>query len=49
MEIDLLQQLSKLGFFVLVEILYLDGHVEFEKYPGSFPVTRAFATLVSLF
>ncbi len=30
-------------------VLYLDGHVEFEKYPGSFPVTRAFATLVSLF
>ena len=30
-------------------VLYMDGHVEFEKYPGSFPVTRAFATLVSLF
>ena len=30
-------------------VLYMDGHVKFEKYPGSFPVTRAFATLVSLF
>ncbi|MDK1021424.1 MAG: DUF1559 domain-containing protein [Candidatus Hydrogenedentes bacterium] len=30
-------------------VLYMDGHVKFEKYPGTFPVTRAFATLVSLF
>ncbi len=30
-------------------VLYMDGHVNFEKYPGSFPVTRVFATLVSLF
>jgi prepilin-type processing-associated H-X9-DG protein len=30
-------------------VLYLDGHVEFNKYPSSFPVTRVFATFVSLF
>jgi len=30
-------------------VLYMDGHVKFEKYPGSFPVTRAFSALVSLF
>ncbi len=30
-------------------VLYMDGHVEFERYPSIFPVTRAFATLVSLF
>jgi prepilin-type N-terminal cleavage/methylation domain-containing protein/prepilin-type processing-associated H-X9-DG protein len=30
-------------------VLYLDGHVEFEKYPSTFPVTRAFSTFVSLF
>lgn len=29
--------------------LFMDGHVEFQKYPGDFPTTRAFATLVSLF
>lgn len=30
-------------------VLYLDGHVKFQKYPGEFPVTRVFASLVSLF
>ena len=30
-------------------VLYLDGHVAFEKYPGDFPVTRTFAVLTSLF
>ena len=30
-------------------VLYLDGHVEFQKYPGEYPVTRVFAVLVSLF
>lgn len=30
-------------------ILYLDGHVEFERFPGSFPVTRAFAGVISAF
>ncbi len=30
-------------------VLYLDGHVEFKKYPTDFPVTRVFTTFVSLF
>ncbi len=30
-------------------ILYLDGHVEFVKYPGTFPMCRAFACFVALF
>ena len=30
-------------------VLYLDGHVEFQRYPGAFPATRVFATLTSLF
>jgi prepilin-type N-terminal cleavage/methylation domain-containing protein/prepilin-type processing-associated H-X9-DG protein len=30
-------------------VLYLDGHVNFMRYPSEFPVTRAFVTLVSLF
>lgn len=30
-------------------VLYMDGHVAFQKYPSSFPVTRAFAALVSRF
>lgn len=30
-------------------VLYMDGHVEFKKYPGDFPTTRVFATLISLF
>ena len=30
-------------------VLYLDGHVSFLRYPSDFPITRAFAALVSLF
>ena len=30
-------------------VLFLDGHVEFVKYPGDFPVTKSFAFLSSLF
>jgi prepilin-type N-terminal cleavage/methylation domain-containing protein/prepilin-type processing-associated H-X9-DG protein len=30
-------------------VLYMDGHVEFIKYPGKHPVTRAFATATSNF
>ena len=30
-------------------VLYMDGHVEFKKYPSTFPVTRVFAKLTSLF
>lgn len=30
-------------------VLYMDGHVGFVKYPGSFPVTRVFSTFISLF
>jgi prepilin-type N-terminal cleavage/methylation domain-containing protein/prepilin-type processing-associated H-X9-DG protein len=30
-------------------VLYMDGHVAFQKYPGAFPVTRVFATFISLF
>jgi len=30
-------------------VLYMDGHVEFLKFPGDFPATRAFVSLVSLF
>ncbi|HNR32476.1 MAG TPA: DUF1559 domain-containing protein [Candidatus Hydrogenedentes bacterium] len=30
-------------------VLYLDGHVRFLRYPTDFPVTRAFAGLISLF
>ena len=29
--------------------LFMDGHVEFQKYPGDFPSTTAFAVLVSQF
>ena len=29
-------------------VLYMDGHVEFEKYPGAFPASRAWAGLVDL-
>jgi prepilin-type N-terminal cleavage/methylation domain-containing protein/prepilin-type processing-associated H-X9-DG protein len=29
--------------------LFMDGHVEFQKYPSDFPTTRAFGVLVSLF
>lgn len=28
--------------------LFLDGHVEFQRYPGEFPCTRAFAVIVGL-
>ena len=30
-------------------VLYMDGHVEFLKYPSDFPVTRVFTTFVALF
>lgn len=30
-------------------VLYMDGHVQFIKYPGEFPVQKAFAALISLF
>jgi len=30
-------------------VLYMDGHVEFQKFPGEFPATRAWAQTVSLF
>ena len=30
-------------------VLYLDGHVQFNKYPNTFPATKTFATLVALF
>lgn len=30
-------------------VLYMDGHVKFVKYPGSFPVTKSFAFLSSQF
>ncbi len=30
-------------------VLYLDGHVEFLRFPASFPVTTVFATFVTLF
>jgi len=30
-------------------VLYLDGHVSFLRFPSDFPVTRAFVCLVSLF
>ncbi len=30
-------------------VLYMDGHVEFLKFPGRFPATRVFAALTSLF
>ena len=29
--------------------LYLDGHVQFNKFPGDFPATRVFAGLVGAF
>jgi len=29
-------------------VLYMDGHVEFLRYPGAFPVTRSFAELTNL-
>jgi len=30
-------------------VLYADGHVGFEKYPGDFPMTKVFVTLNALF
>ena len=30
-------------------VLYMDGHVEFQRYPGDFPASRNFAELVSEF
>ncbi len=30
-------------------VLYMDGHVAFLKYPGDFPITRVYTTFVSLF
>jgi len=30
-------------------VLYMDGHVEFQRFPGEFPATRTFAELVSFF
>ena len=30
-------------------VLYMDGHVTFVKYPSDFPATRVFATLISAF
>lgn len=30
-------------------ILYMDGHVSFQRYPGEFPIQKAWASLVSLF
>ncbi|MCC6694037.1 MAG: DUF1559 domain-containing protein [Candidatus Hydrogenedentes bacterium] len=32
-----------------VNTLYMDGHVEFIKYPGKFPASKNFATLVAAF
>jgi prepilin-type processing-associated H-X9-DG protein len=29
-------------------ILYMDGHVEFERYPGSLPVSRAWAVVMGM-
>jgi len=31
------------------KVLYLDGHVGYTRFPGDFPVTRAFAVLTSAF
>ncbi len=30
-------------------VLFMDGHVEFIKYPGDYPISRAWAQVVSLF
>lgn len=32
-----------------VNVLYMDGHVEFSRYPGDFPASRTFAGLASFF
>ncbi|MCP4641533.1 MAG: DUF1559 domain-containing protein [bacterium] len=30
-------------------VLYMDGHVRFQRYPGEFPASRAFAVLLGMF
>ncbi len=30
-------------------VLFMDGHVDFLKFPGDFPITRAFAVMTSMF
>ena len=30
-------------------VLYMDGHVQFNKYPNEFPASKSFAALGSLF
>ena len=30
-------------------VLYLDGHVKFQKYPGRFPVSKQFAEIAAFF
>ncbi len=30
-------------------VLYMDGHVDFQRFPSEFPVTRAFSVVISLF
>jgi len=30
-------------------VLFFDGHCEFLRYPGDFPVTRAFAVATTVF
>ena len=30
-------------------VLYMDGHVEFLKFPSEFPLTRAFVSMVAMF
>jgi prepilin-type processing-associated H-X9-DG protein len=30
-------------------VLYMDGHAEFVKFPGAHPITRAFAVAISQF
>ena len=32
-----------------INCLYFDGHVEFLKYPGSFPCSRSWVAMVKLF
>lgn len=32
-----------------VNVLYMDGHAEFTKYPGKFPASKSYAGLVSFF
>ena len=30
-------------------VLYMDGHVDWVRYPGNFPISRAFACLIAKF